>query len=222
MDWRGAYGRRKTKDFGYPGARIKPRGTCRAYKPLQDPNNWTKRACGHFSYMACAEIREEASKKLCRQCSTKSSLLGSQPDKQQRDRRGVATDSSSLSSSHSPEAVDDAYGCSSKRRQHHSECSSADKCGDIFAEDLGYIIDAILEEHTNTLQSVINNIKHSQPSLAQLRRKSEDLAQRCQSSIICTNPCRTPCRPSCTNQMACRPCRPICQSSCKPVQQVCE
>ncbi|KAF2109688.1 hypothetical protein BDV96DRAFT_635955, partial [Lophiotrema nucula] len=34
MDYRSGYGRRKTKDFGYPGARIKPRRTVVASKPL--------------------------------------------------------------------------------------------------------------------------------------------------------------------------------------------
>jgi hypothetical protein len=224
VDWRGAYGRRNTKDFGYPGARIKPRGAYRACKPLQNPDNWTKRACGHFSYMASTEAREEASKKLCRQCATKSSPLEPQPAKQQRDRRRAATDSSSpsSSSSRSSERVNDACARNSKCRQHHSECSPADKCGDTFAKDLGYIIDAILEEHTNTLQGVINNIRHSQPSLAQLRRVSGNLVQRCQSGGVCTNPCQTPCRPSCTNQTACQPCQPVCQPVCKPVQQVCE
>lgn len=221
VDWRGAYGRRKTKDFGYPGARIKPRGTYRTYKPLQDPDNWTKRACGHFSYMASTESQEEASKKLCRQCATKSPPPGSQPVKQQRTRKRTATDSSSLSS-RSSEKADDTCCRSSRRRKHHSECSPADKCGDTFAKDLGYIIDAILEEHTNTLQGVINNIRHSQPSLAQLRKVSEDLVQRCHIGGVCTKPCHTPCQLSCTHQMTCQPYQPVYQSTCKPVQQVCE
>ncbi|KAJ4286441.1 hypothetical protein N0V90_013141 [Kalmusia sp. IMI 367209] len=65
VDWRGGYGRRKTQDFGFPCARIKPRSTFRNYKaPLQDPGNWIKRACGHFSTISYIEPREEASKKL--------------------------------------------------------------------------------------------------------------------------------------------------------------
>ena len=225
VDWRGAYGRRITKDFGYPGARIIPRGTYRTYRPLQDLDHWTKRACGHFSYMANTESRDEASKKLCHQCATKSSPTVSQPATQQRTRRRAATDSSSSSSSGSSDKVDDACGRSTRRRQHHSECSPIDKCGDTFAKDLGYIIDAILEEHTNTLQGVINNIRHSQPSLAQLRRVSEDLLQRCQTGGVCTNPRHTPFQPSCTQQIACQPCQPchpVCQPVCKPAQQVCE
>ncbi|KAH7381605.1 hypothetical protein BKA66DRAFT_570738 [Pyrenochaeta sp. MPI-SDFR-AT-0127] len=49
IDMRGAYGRRQTQDFGFPGARIKPHRTFRTYKPLQDPGHWAKHACGHFS-----------------------------------------------------------------------------------------------------------------------------------------------------------------------------
>ncbi|KAJ4323400.1 delta subunit of the central stalk of mitochondrial F1F0 ATP synthase, atp16 [Neodidymelliopsis sp. IMI 364377] len=69
VDWHGAYGRRKTQDFGFPGARIKPRGTYRTYRPLQDPSKWTKRACGHFSYLTTTEPRNKASEKLCHQCT---------------------------------------------------------------------------------------------------------------------------------------------------------
>lgn len=215
VDWRAAYGRRNTKDFGYPGARIKPCNTYRTHKPLQDPDHWIKRACGHFSYMANTKSKEEASKKLCRQCAIKSSPTLSQPAKQQRTRRRAATGSSSSSSSQSSDKVDDACGRNPRGRQHHSECSPTDKCGNTFAKDLGYIIDAILEEHTNTLQGVINNIMHSQPSIAQLRRVSEDQVQRCQTGGVCTNSSNTSCQPSCAHQS-------VCQPVWKPAQQVCE
>lgn len=220
VDWRGAYGRRITTDFGYPGARIKPRGTYRTYKPLQDPDHWTKRACGQFSYTAKIEPREEVSKKLCQECASKPSSPMSQPTMHQRTRRRAATGSSSSSSSDLADKVD-VCSRSTRRRQHHSECSPTNKCGDTFVKDLGYIIDAILEEHTSTLQGVIDNIRHSQPSLAKLRRVSEDLVQRDQTGGICINPCHTPCRPSCTQQIAYQPCQPF-QPVCEPAQQVCE
>ena len=138
-----------------------------------------------------------------------------QSTKQQRTRKRAATDSSS-SRLRSSESADDTRCRASRRRKHHSECSPADKCNNTLAKDLGYIIDAILEEHTNTLQDVINNIRRSQPSLAQLRRVSEDLVQRCQVGGICSNPRHMPYQPSY------QPCQPICQSVCRPVQQVCE
>ncbi|KAF3045460.1 hypothetical protein E8E12_005883 [Didymella heteroderae] len=206
VDWRAAYGRRNTKDFGYPGARVKLHGTCRTYKPLQDPNHWIQRACGHFSYMADAESPEEASKKFCHQCATKSLPPLSQPAKQQRTPRRL---SASSSSSHSSEKVDDACCRSPRRRHHYSERSLVDKCGDTYAKDLGHIIDAILEEHTNTLQGIINNIKHSQPTLAQLRRASEDLVQRYQIGVDAADPCHTLCRPSCRRHLAYQPGQPI-------------
>lgn len=81
VDCRAAYGRRKTQDFGFPGARLKPHGNSRTYKPLQDPGNWLKRACGHFSYADKGETREDASKKICRQCSTKETLSEPEPGK---------------------------------------------------------------------------------------------------------------------------------------------
>lgn len=221
VDWRSGYGRRKTEDFGYPGARIKPRRTYRAYEPLQDPGNWTKRACGHFSYITTTESREGASKQLCYQCRTQSSPSVPQSARLQQARKPVATVSSSSSWSMLEDASD--TGChSSRRRKHFSECSPVDKRNETFAEDLGYIIDAILEEHTDTLQGVINNIKNSQPSLVKPRGVSKDHVQRCQTEGICTNPCHTPCRPSCTRQTAFQPCQPVCRSVCRPAQQVCE
>ena len=217
VDWRGAYGRRKTQDFGFPGARIKPRSTPRSHKPLQDPGTWVKRACGHFSYMGKGEGAEVASRKVCRQCHGKAiSSVMPQPARNSHSRHQVVTDISTSSSSFSTSFK--SFGArDSRRRQRHSECIPNEKCGDVFAKDLGFIIDAILEEHTSTLQGVISNIKRSQPSLAQLRRVSQDLIQRSQSTGICTNVRHKPCFPPCTHQTACQH---VCQPLCKP--QVCE
>ncbi|KAL5374213.1 hypothetical protein DPSP01_012124 [Paraphaeosphaeria sporulosa] len=171
VDWRGGYGRRKTQDFGFPGARLKSRATFRAFKaPLQNPSNWIKRACGHFSTVSAIEPREEAAKMPCSQCRAMPPPMP-MTSKHHRSRRRVATDSSAGSSQSSPRG----NRC---RRQHHSECISRDKCGDTFAQDLGYIIDSILEEHQSTLQNVINNMKFSQPNLVQLRKVSADLVKR--------------------------------------------
>jgi hypothetical protein len=208
VDYRGGYGRRKTQDFGFPGARVKSRSTFRAYKaPLQNPTNWIKRACGHFSTISAIEPREEAAKMLCSRCRAMSPPLPT-ASKHRRSRRRAATDSSTSTARSSKKA-------SRCRRQYPSECISGDKCGDSFAQDLGYIIDSILEEHQSTLQSVINNIKFSQPNLAQLRRVSEDLVKRCKSGASCTGACRNTCqRPVC--DYVHQPCQP-----CQPVQQVC-
>lgn len=183
VDWRGAYGRRKTQDFGFPGARIKPRSTFRAFKPLVDPGDWVKRSCGHFSRMDKSETRDQASRLLCQQC-LRAPLPTKQPSVRQSPRRRAATDSSTSTSSHSI-ASDDSLGRKSRRRRHHSENIPADKCGDTFADDLGDIIDSILDEHANSLQGVINNIKHTQPNLERLRRASEDLVKRCQGGGKC-------------------------------------
>lgn len=215
VDWRGGYGRRKTQDFGFPGARIKPRSTFRTYNaPLQNPGNWIKRACGHFSTISALEQREEAARLPCTQCRAISPPLPT-TSKHHRSRRRAATDSSASSSQSFKKG-------SRGRRQHHSECISGDKCGDTFAQDLGYVIDSILEEHQNTLQNVINNIRFSQPNLAQLRRVSEDLINRCKSGASCTGACRNICqRPVCNHVY--QPCQPVCQpcQPCQPVQQVC-
>ncbi|KAJ4358558.1 uncharacterized protein N0V89_003142 [Didymosphaeria variabile] len=172
VDWRGGYGRRKTQDFGFPGARIKPGSTFMAYKkPLQDRNNWIKRACGHFSTISAIEPREEAARKPCSQCRAAAPPLPMTP-KHHHSRRRAASDSSTGSA----QSFRKDSRC---RRQHHSACVSGDKRGDTFTQDLGYAIDSILGEHQNTLQKIINNIKISRPNLAQHRQVSEDPQPPC-------------------------------------------
>jgi hypothetical protein len=220
VDYRGSYGRRKTKDFGYPGARIKPRSTFRTYKaPLEDPGAWVKRACGHFSNISPIEPSEVAFTRPCKQCRGKHTLPDPTLPNHHRLHQRAASDSST-SSSHSRKGREERQH---RHRQHHSECMPSDKCGDAFAQDLGFVIDSILEEHSNTLQSVINNIKFSQPNLAQLRRVSEDLVRRTKSTGSCSKSCHNVCRPvPCSHicqpyQPVCRPCQPS-----QPVQQICE
>ncbi|UPX14022.1 uncharacterized protein EKO05_0004515 [Ascochyta rabiei] len=219
VDWRSAYGRRRTQDFGFPGARIKPGGTFRTYKPLQNPDKWTKRACGHFSFMDPTESREHASKRLCHQCRTKSPPPGSKSATQQRTWRRVATESLSLSS-YSSKKADGTYCRSPGHRKNHSECPPAEKCCDALARDVGNIIDAILEEHTNTLQDVINSIRHAEPSLSQLRRKTENPIQRYQ--VESAPLCHTPCRSSRAHKTVHQPYQTIRQPVGKAVQQVYE
>jgi hypothetical protein len=192
VDNRQGYGRRVTQDFGFPGARIKSHSTNRTSKPLRDPGNWTKRACGHFSYMGKGEHRDHAQQKICRQCSTRAPPPKQVQTTQRRERRRALSESSTSTTSSSKPLNHDICR-KQRRRRHHSECIPYDKCGDAFADELGYIIDNILEEHANTLQSVISNIKNSQPSLNQLRRLSGELVQRCRANTSC----RQRCQPSC-------------------------
>lgn len=231
VDWRSAYGRRKTQDFGFPGARIKPRMTFKACKPLADPGDWIRRSCGHFSHMGKSEVRNDPVQRPCRQCLADHPLPNLHEERKRSLRKRAVTDSS-ISSSSTSTVSNIRRVRSSKRRRHHSECIPAGKCGDIFAKDLGHIIDAIIDEHTNSLQGVINNIKQTQPSLAQLRRVSEDLVQRCQQGATCTMPKHTSCRSQCTHQAVCQPVQPMyipmyqpmyqptCQPVCQP--QACE
>ncbi|KAF1913544.1 hypothetical protein BDU57DRAFT_558557 [Ampelomyces quisqualis] len=211
VDWRSAYGRRKTQDFGFPGARIKPRRTIPMAKPIQDPGDWTRRSCGHFSHMGKSETRDSASQRPCQQCLTRFASPSQHSSRIRRTRKRAATDSS-LSSSSKSSIPYIRVERRRKRRQHHSECCPTDKCGDTFAKDLGYIIDEILDEHSNSLQSVISNIKHSQPRLKQLRRVSEDLVQRCQEGGVCSSHRHASCQPSCQSsyvqQILCHPCQP--------------
>ncbi|KAI4956419.1 hypothetical protein J4E91_000630 [Alternaria rosae] len=200
VDNRQGYGRRVTRDFGFPGARIKSHGINKTSRPLRDPGNWTKRACGHFSYMGKIKHREHAQEKICRQCSTRVPVLEELLSTKRRTRKRASSESSTSTTPSSKLSIDDC--CRRQRRRRcHSESMSHDRCGDKFAEELGHIIDNILEEHANTLQNVISNIKNTQPSLDQLRRVSGDLVWRCDTSEYNRNRCRTSCRSA---QESCR------------------
>jgi hypothetical protein len=67
VDWRSAYGRRNTQDFGFPGVH-------RANRPLQGPGVWIKRSCGHFTPLDKSETHEQSSPHPCRQCSATAPL----------------------------------------------------------------------------------------------------------------------------------------------------
>jgi hypothetical protein len=216
VDWRGAYGRRKAQDFGFPGARIRHRGPNRNKLPLTDPGGWSKRSCGHFSHTRKFEVPEDASLRCCQQCKVRPSSTIRPPKGRIAYKRAI-TDSPRSRSSMStiPEVERERY----PRHQHWSGRMPTHKCGDTFARDLGQVIDAILEEHTNSLQSVINNIRQSQPSLAQLRRVSRDLVQRCQMGGVCTNNLHPSCAPPHAHQSFCRLCQPVCQPVCQSLPQ---
>ncbi|KAF1958709.1 hypothetical protein CC80DRAFT_546030 [Byssothecium circinans] len=184
IDNRVAYGRRKTKDFGYPGARIKSRLTRDTHKaPLQDPSNWIKRACGHFSTIPARESREAAAKKPCSQCCKKIAVQDPSTSKQYGLRTWAATDSTVSRTSTCQRHEEQAH----IRNHHPSDSVPDEKCGDVFAQSLGYIIDSILEEHQSTLQTVIDNIKFSQPN-------PEDLGQRCWSEDARSTASRSVCQ----------------------------
>ncbi len=176
VDCRGAYGRRRTRDFGYPGARIKPAMTPYTYAPLQSPDKWAKRACGHFSYMDTNESRENVSQDLCRSCLMKRLPIL---------RRSV----------HEQTTLE------------QSKYSQTDRLGDVFARDLGCMIDAIFKEHSSALQDVIDNIRRSQHTHSHLEIVSRDPIQRCQAEHNDIEPCHPRCRPPYEHYKADQTCR---------------
>jgi hypothetical protein len=83
------------------------------------------------------------------------------------------------------------YKRQSMHQQRHPEDILADRCGDALAIDLGLMIDIILEEHGNSLRSIINNIEHTRPGLAHLHGISERRVQCCEVDGICPISCRS-------------------------------
>ncbi|RMZ72205.1 ATP synthase delta chain mitochondrial precursor [Pyrenophora seminiperda CCB06] len=198
IDNRQGYGRRITQDFGFPGAHTRSRDATRSSRPVQDPGTWVKRACGHFSYMGNTEHREHAQKRTCRQCSARTGQPKQQPLYRQWPGRRITTSpSTSTSSSKIPRKADDR---NTRPCQQHTKRIPTDRCGDIFAEDLGQIIDFILKDHANTLQDVIDNIQHSQPSLDKLQKVSGELVQRCRTASCCVYPGSLSCQSSYEHQ----------------------
>jgi hypothetical protein len=216
VDWRSAYGRRMTQDFGFPGARIRTHGPERDHKPLCDPGDWIKRSCGHSLHVRVSEARNDASQRPCRPCSGKNASL-TIPSSDRLEGHERATTASPVSKSSSSTTFE-VLG-----HEHHSGCIPEDACGGTFAQDLSHIIDAILEEHTSSIQDVIDNIKQRPSSLAQLRLVSQDLLQSSQIDEVCNNSSHSLYGPSCTHQTLDQPyqliCLPVCQSSSQPTAQ---
>ncbi|KAL6151419.1 hypothetical protein ACJBU6_10402 [Exserohilum turcicum] len=187
VDNRQGYGRRVTQDFGFPGARIRRHDSTKK-RPLQDPGKWVKRMCGHFSYMGRDELREQAQARNCQQCLARPSSHQSQSGCLRHAREQGTSRSSTY---HSPEKK--SLNIDSRNPSFHQRGKQGlptDHCGDMFAKDLGKIIDRILEEHASTLQDVINKIKLSQPCFGSGKRMSDDLDEQCQTNNVGLDPVR--------------------------------
>ena len=215
IDSREAFGRRQTRDFGFLGARINPGNTYRTHNPLQNSGKWIKRACGHFSYVAWSMPAENASRELCRHCMSRASPV---PELREQQRSNARTANDLLFSSRCAHAKSDSadWGWHAYYK-HQPEHSTPNQCDDAFASDLGHMLDAIRDEHTRTLQAVINDMTPDQPGVVQIR----EFAKRSDpSGTTRTNAFRTTSRPSCTTQMIRLPCEPVHRPHCESVQPV--
>jgi hypothetical protein len=106
------------------------------------------------------------------------------------------------------------------RHTYHNygpEHSTSDKCDEAFAKDLGHMLDAILDEHTMTLQAVINNMTPDQHVVAPIQEWAE---RSDPSGATRTNAFHTLSRPSCTARMICLPYEPVHQQHYEPIQPV--
>lgn len=62
VDSRSAYGRRRTQDFGYPGAHVKLGGTDRVDRPVQYLERWAEYADEHFACIDGNDVQEHTGK----------------------------------------------------------------------------------------------------------------------------------------------------------------
>jgi hypothetical protein len=188
VDWRAAYGRRKTQDFGFPGAGIKSRATARCYRAPEDSGSWVKHTCGHFSHIRRATGCEYVSQQRCRRCSKIAPLIDSHMPKRRRTRKQASTESSRSSSS---VLSGPAIKCEhrSRCRVCRSDTIPVDKCGKSLCTDLGLMIDMILKEHSNSLKGIIVNIERTQPGIANFRRLSKRIVRHCEAGGACPVSC---------------------------------
>jgi hypothetical protein len=220
VDYRASYGRRSTKDFSFHGGRIELQKTHISPVQLQHPSGWPKRSCSHFPGIETDGQREDAAQQQCRECMMeKNPESRLEPERRSMPRsahRRAATDSSTGATSSNNDL--DACFLPSRRRRQHSEYIPNDRCGNTFAEDLDYLIDAIIEEHTNSLNHVISNIRSGKPRLGQLRKVSQDLVRQCQPKTYHTTCVRSSHEPCRHREVR----RPIRQPDSRPSQQACK
>lgn len=79
----------------------------------------------------------------------------------------------------------------SRQQQEHSNYIPLDKCGDRLANTLGYIIDDLLQEHSSSLQDVINSIEDGQREIPQLRRSPDKIEMHTGPAYTTYQPPRT-------------------------------
>lgn len=158
---------------------------------------------------------ENASRELCSHCMSRASPV-LEPRKQQWLNGRTANDLS-LSSSRIYAEGSSGNWSQHRHHKHQPKHSNSDEGDDAFARDLGHMLDAIRDEHTRTLQAVINNMTPVPPVVAHFQEWAE---RSDQSGTTRTNAFHTPSRPSCTAQMIRIPYETVHQQHYEPIQPV--
>lgn len=156
---------------------------------------------------------ENASRELCRHCMSRASPV-LEPRKQQWLNGRTANDLS-LSSSRMHTEGSGPNRSRHTHYKHQPEHSTSDAGDDAFARDLGHMLGALRDEHTRTLQAVIDNMTPVQPVVAQFQEWAE---RSDPSDATRTNASHTLSRPSCTTHMIHLPYEPVHQQHCEPIQ----
>lgn len=170
IDWRAAYGRRKTQDFGFPGARIKPHRANWNQRPLQVHSGQNKGSNSHSPPSRTIEAGVSGRARSYPQLLARNMQQGLHEIKKQRTWKQA---------SKVPPTSNPIRSSTTLHQEHYAQQQfshmSSDKCGDRLANTLGYMIDDLLQEHSNSLQDVIQNIKDGQRNLPQLRRSPDKI-----------------------------------------------
>lgn len=185
IDWRAAYGRRKTQDFGFPGARIKPRGTNWNQRPHQ-ASNGQRKGSGSRSPHSTTDSNVNGISRSFSQDPAGSPSRESLFCKKQRTWKKVFQNTSISQ----PVALDNTVQVKPDVRQHSSRMPT-DKCGERLDNTLGYMINDLLQEHSSSLQDVINDLEDGQRNFPRLRRSPDKIEMQTGTAYTTYQPPRT-------------------------------
>lgn len=168
VDWRAAYGRRKTQDFGFPGARTKPHKANKDRSPANVSGHLIEHSGSCVSRMKKAKSSVSGFAKTYQ--SPPAANLPQQPHKYRRRRtwKRAETPSSASNILKSSNAIRQG-----DHVQQYSNRMPKDTCGEKVAKDLEFMLDDLLQEHSSSLQNVIESLQDSPIGPPQLRQPPE-------------------------------------------------
>ncbi|OAL05691.1 hypothetical protein IQ06DRAFT_373088 [Phaeosphaeriaceae sp. SRC1lsM3a] len=186
VDWRAAYGRRKTQDFGFPGARIKPHKANKDRSPANVSGHLIEHFGSRVSRTNKAEMGVSGFAKTYQ--SPPAADLQQQPRKYRRRRswKRAATPSSENNNLKSSNAIHQE-----DHVQQYSNHMPKDRCGEKLAKDLGFMLDDLLQEHSSSLQNIIESLQGNPIGPPQLRQPPEKIEMHTGPSYTTYQPPRT-------------------------------
>jgi hypothetical protein len=184
-DSRAGYGRRITRDFGFPGARIRPLPAGQVARAVRGPSDWIKESYGPPSGTLPAEGHEEKSQQGFQRDGTPTITRSPErlPPRHLDDayRAGIQEAIEPTASTPAMASSSKGYNLTDqvlpKRRRHWSRSTASDMSDNIFAKEMETLLENIIEDHQKTLEHTIEILKSSHSTLAQCHKLSRRILQ---------------------------------------------